>query len=213
VSLWTILGPHEIVWLLVAAVFAALLAVQWHGGESRDYLLEQRIPYISLRSPEGFVGTLTVEQHSPGQYLRLSNRSERCQELQFQYRWLIDLGSKIDFEEVTFDAVSGVVELTTKHDQMDYEFSALSTIRMKEAYSWGDTLWQIELVPAQGKPILIAASDRSPSRQGLFERTAPLAKVLSDITQLPIQVFVARNVWTYGWSPKENRLPNGSSRG
>jgi hypothetical protein len=89
VSLWNILGPHEVVWLLVAAVCAALLAVQWHGSEGRDYLLEQRIPYISLQSPEAFMGTLTVEQHSPGQYLRLSNRSERCQELQFQYRWLI----------------------------------------------------------------------------------------------------------------------------
>jgi hypothetical protein len=63
------------------------------------------------------------------------------------------------------------------------------------------SLWHMELLAVEGKNLLFATSARG-NRQTVFENSAGLAKTISAITSLPVQVVMAGNVWTPGWPPK-----------
>jgi hypothetical protein len=57
------------------------------------------------------------------------------------------------------------------------------------------------MISQKGKTFPFVTSARG-DREAGFENTASIAKAASAITALPIQVFVAGNVWTPGWPPK-----------
>ena len=66
----------------------------------------------------------------------------------------------------------------------------------------GGSLWHVELVPQKGRPPIPFVTSRGGERRAMFENAAPVAKAVSAIMDIPVQVFVAGNVWTPGWPPK-----------
>jgi hypothetical protein len=174
----------------------------WYLREGRNSVLEQALLQKEFGSPEAYTGALTVEQHQPGRYLRLSKSSGRARRLQFQYRWLTGVGPQANFDEVTFDASSNLVLLTKKQKQSTAPFSQFSALRMREVAGKGASLWHLELLPQNGRPLLFVTSEQG-DRKMLFEQSAPLAKAVSAIVRIPVKIFVAGNVWTPGWPPKE----------
>ena len=193
---WIILfGPVVIILALVLLGFWA------QSRQKRNEVLEQWIALGRCGPPESFLGTLDIAEKRP-HLLRLTKSSQQAKWLQFQYRWLAAVGAQATWDEVIFDGSRGVVELKRKGKVTSYPFSKFSAIRMREFYQGeAGCLWHMELLAVQGKNVLFATSARG-NRQTGFENSAGLARAISAITSLPVQVVLAGNVWTPGWPPK-----------
>lgn len=187
--------------LIAVLVFFTVLALL-RGG--RNYALEQIVMQAQFRSLNAFRGTLVVGDNQPGSRLQLSSSTKESRKLRFYYRWIFGSGPQAKFDEVTFDGPGGVVEMRTRGNLASRRFSELSTIRLRERSAGrGGSLWHLELIQCDGKVILFVSSAIG-DREIMFERTAVVAKAISGIASLPIQVFVAGNVWTPGWPPKSH---------
>jgi hypothetical protein len=110
---WLPGSADAIVGLAVAAVIA-ILAVLWHVREGRNKALEDILAQSEIVSPGRFRGSLSVAEHQPQTYLRLSNGSSMTRRLQFYYRWVMGKGRQAVFDEVTFDGFRHLVELKRK---------------------------------------------------------------------------------------------------
>lgn len=200
--LLTLSNLSEIIFPFVLIAAIVLLAVLWYIREGRNPSLEMQLIRREFGSPLDFSGTLAVEEYRPGSYIRFCKSTKGARSLQFRYRWLLGKGRQAIFEEVTFDRSKGVVELKRKNKQQPFIFSDFQAIRMREdAAGRGGSLWHTELIPKRGRPTPFITS-RHGDRKATFESTAPVAKAVSAIMDVPVQVFVAGNVWTPGWPPK-----------
>jgi len=202
---WTVLWLSDLSgailpFLLIAALI--FLALFWFLREGRNAALENQLTRTDFGSPLDFHGTLAVEEHKPGSYVRFSKSTDEAQNLQFKYRWLVGIGPQAIFDEVTFDRSRHVAELKKKNSQT-LGFSDFKAIRMREVAGGRDSgsYWHVELIPHKGKPTPFLTSQRG-DRRATFENSAPVAKAVSAIMDLPVQVYVAGNVWTPGWPPK-----------
>lgn len=188
-------GPVVIILILVLLGFWA------QSRQKRNEVLEQWIALGKCGPPDSFLGTLDLAENRPG-LLRLTKGTQRTKWLQFQYRWLAAVGEQATWDEVLFDGSRGVVELKRKDKVTSHPFSKFSAIRMREIFQGeAGSLWHMELLTVEGKNVLFATSARG-NRQTVFENSAGLAKSISAITSLPVQVVMAGNVWTPGWPPK-----------
>jgi hypothetical protein len=194
-----VIGPFVV---LAVIIFFALL---WYARQGRNSALEILVMQAEFGPPESFRGTLTVQEHKPGHYLRLSKSTSASRRLQFWNRWVIGTGRQAVFDEVTIDGSRGSVELKRKNKDTTALFSEFSAIRMREVAGGRDlsALWHIELIPQEGKPLPFVTSERG-DRRAMFEQTAPVAKAVSAIMAIPVHVFVAGNIWTPGWPPKNH---------
>lgn len=191
-----------VVLLLILAVMVALI-VLWIVREGRNGVLERILVEKDFGNPEGFRGSLVVEEYRRGNYLRISARAPNARWLRFKYRWLVGMGPQAILDEVTFDRSTATVTTNRKNRCQVLLFSALSAVRMRERAA-GRTLaslWHVELIPLRGRPILIATSLQG-DRVATFDETARLLKSISAVTDLPMHVRVAGNIWTPGWPPK-----------
>jgi hypothetical protein len=101
-----------------------------------------------------------------------------------------------------------LIELRKNNKCITINFSELAAVRAREVAGKGVvSVWQLELIPREGKPIPFAAS-KSGDRKIMFEQAAALAKAASGILGVPVHVFVAGNVWTPGWPPKNVDAPS-----
>jgi hypothetical protein len=192
-----VVGPFVILVVLIVIVFLVYV----RGG--RNAALENLIAMTEFRSPKIFCGTLAVENYKPGKSLRLCTSTAASNRLQFWYRWVIGNGPQAIFDEVIFDGSLGSVELKKKNTQTTALFSEYSAIRMRETAPGRDgcTAWHIELVPLRGRVFPFATSERG-DRKTTFEQAASVAKAVSAIMAIPVQVSVAGNIWTPGWPPR-----------
>ncbi|MFZ3201523.1 MAG: hypothetical protein ACLQMT_12840 [Candidatus Acidiferrales bacterium] len=188
--------------LIVAGVIV-LLAILWYVREGRNSALEDILAQSEFGSPDGFQGTLSVAEYQPKTYLRLSEGSTASRRLKFYYRWVVGKGRQAVFNEVTFDGFRHLVQLKRKDEYTETAFAEFSALRMREvaAGRGGGSLWHIELLPRDGRAVPFVTSVWG-DRRAAFEHAAALAKAVSAITALPVQVCVAGNVWTPGWPPK-----------
>ena len=188
-------GPVVIILILVLLGFWA------QSRQKRNEVLEQWIALGKCGPANSFLGTLVVEEDRPG-FLRLAKSTQQARWLQFQYRWLTGVSEQAAWDEVIFDGSRGVVELKRKEKITSLPFSKFSAIRMREI-SQGEagSLWHMELLAVEGKNVLFATSTRN-DRQTAFENSAGLARAISVITSLPVQVVPTGNVWTPDWPPK-----------
>jgi hypothetical protein len=194
-----VVGPFI---LLAVIIFTA---IWWYVREGRNSALENLVMLTDSGTVESFRGTLAVQEHKPGRFLRLGQSTTASRRLQFWYRWVVGKGRQAVFDNVTFDGDRGLVELKNNSKDITALFSEFSTVRMREvAGGHGYALWHVELIPHKGKPIPFVTSAMG-GRRAMFEQTAPVAKAVSAITTIPVQVFVAGNIWTPGWPPK-NRV-------
>jgi hypothetical protein len=193
----------EVIGLFVVLAVVIFFALLWYAREGRNSVLENLVVQREFEPPEGFRGTLTVQEHKPGRYLRLSKNTSASRRLQFWYRWVIGTGRQAIFDEVTIDGSRGSVELKRKNRDMTALFSGFSALRMREVAGGRDlsAFWHIELIPREGKPLPFVTSERG-DRRTMFEQTASVAKAVSTIMAIPVLVFVAGNIWTPGWPPK-----------
>jgi hypothetical protein len=188
---------------LVAIAVIIVVALLWYVREGRNAALENLLLQSEFGPPEAFLGTLAVAEHQPGLSIRLCKSTREARLLQFLYRWLVGVGRQAIFDEVTFDGSRRLVELKRKNKHTTAAFSEFLAIRMREiAGKRGSTLWHVELVPLRGRAIPFVTSKMRADRKTSFEQTAPVAKAASAIMAVPVQVFVAGNVWTLGWPPK-----------
>jgi hypothetical protein len=185
--------------LIAVIIFVTVLC---YVREGRNAALEQQLKRIEFGSPLDFHGTLAVEEHRPGSYLRFCKSTDEARNLRFKYRWLVGVGPQAVFDEVTFDRSQGVAELQRKNS-LPCNFSDFKAIRMREVAGGrgSGSYWHVELIPHKGKPAPFLTSQREDRRE-TFENTTPVAKAVSAIMDVPVQVFVAGNVWTLGWPPK-----------
>jgi hypothetical protein len=188
---------------LAVAAAILLIAVLSYVRGRRNSVLEQILVQSAFGSPEAFHGSLEVEKHVPGTFLRLRNSSAAARRLQFKYRWLVGSGRQAWFDEVTFDRSRGIVELRRKTKQRSIGFLECSAVRMQEVGGGRDlrSLWHVELIPRRGRAMPFVTSERG-ERSTTFEQTAPLAKAVAAIMEVPVHVYLAGNVWTAGWPPK-----------
>jgi hypothetical protein len=122
--------------------------------------------------------------------------------LQFKYRWLSAIREQADYDEVTFDIRQHLVELKRKNKVTRLRFGNFSAIRMREIYQENSgSLWHFDLLARDGKHVMFVSSARG-SRRMMFENSAGLAKTISDITALPVQVVLSGNVWSSDWPPE-----------
>ena len=195
------------VWFAFVAAWIILMIATYVYPGRRSEVLENRIAINECGSLTAFRGTLAVEEYKPGSYLRLSKSTAESRRLQFRYRWLSGLGRQAIFDEVIFDRSQATVTLTRKKKRSALPFSTFSAVRMREFAGGGRggsySLWHLELVPTQGRPIRFATSVTGVlgERGIIFEDSAPLAKAASTITSLPIQAYVS---WrALGWPPSD----------
>ncbi len=187
---------------LFAVAVIVILAVLWHRREGRNGALEDMVARSEYGALDKFHGTLSMAEHQPGIYLRLWKYTPANRRVQFYYRWIVGKGQQAVFDEVIFDGLRQVVELRRKDKQKDVAFAEFAALRMREvATGRGGSLWHIELLPRKGRAIPFVTSVIS-DRRTTFENTAVLAKAVSAILAVPVQVRVAGNVWTPGWPPK-----------
>jgi hypothetical protein len=189
----------------VIAPFAALafiifLAVSWYVQQGRSPVLEDMVQRDEFGSPRAFSGTLSVERDEPGRFLRLSKSTQSNRWLQLRYRWL-GMGKQANFDEVEFDGLRGMVTTRRGKDRTEIRFSEFSAIRMREFANETGSGWCIELIPTQGFVLPFVTSEVA-ARQTSFKEAAAVAKAISKIMLLPVQVHVAGNIWTPGWPPK-----------
>jgi len=188
-------GPVVIILILVLLGFWA------QSRQKRNEVLEQWIALGRCGPANSFLGTLVVEEDRPG-FLRLAKSTQQAKWLQFQYRWLTGVREQAAWDEAIFDGSRGAIELKRKEKITSLPFSKFCAIRMRELYQGeAGSLWHLELLAVQSKNILFASSARG-NRQTGFENTAGLARAISMITSLPVQVVPAGNIWTLGWPPK-----------
>ena len=195
-NLFDVVGPF----VLIAVLLGFLVAIYVRQG--RNHVLEAMVEHGKISPIDSFRGTLAVEENRPNFFLRLRKNSEQ-QRLQFLYRWVIGVGRQAVFDEVTFDGTQRSVELTRKNKHRNVPFSEFSAVRMRETAGKYVSVWHVELVPLHGPRLLFLSSERE-DRQTGFERTAPVAKAVSAIMSLPVQVIVDGKVWTHGWPPKDH---------
>jgi hypothetical protein len=194
-NLVNVVGPFA----LIAVILSCLVAVYMRQG--RNQVLEEIVEHGKIGPVDSFRGTLAVEETRPNFLLRLRKNSEE-QRLQFLYRWVIGVGRQAAFDEVTFDASQRSVELTRKNKHRNMPFSEFSAVRMRETAGRYASVWHVELVSLHRPRLLLLSSERE-NRQTGFERTASVAKAVSAIMSLPVQVVVDGKVWTKGWPPKD----------
>lgn len=183
---------------LIAVILACLITIYMRQG--RNQVLEQIVEHGKISSIDTFRGTLAVEENRPNFLLRLRKNSEE-QRLQFLYRWVTGVGSQAIFDEVTFDASRRSIELSTRNQHRDVSFADFSAVRMRETAGRHISVWHVELVSVRGRRLLFLSSEGDDRQLG-FERTAPVAKAVSAIMSVPVQVVVDGKVWTQGWPPK-----------
>jgi len=188
-------GPVVIILILVLLGFWA------QSRQKRNEVLEQWIALGRCGPANSFLGTLVVGEDRPG-FLRLAKSTQQAKWLQFQYRWLTGVREQAAWDEAIFDGSRGAIELKRKEKITSLPFSKFCAIRMREI-SQGEagSLWHMELLAVEGKNVLFATSTRN-DRQTAFEDSAGLAREISVITSLPVQVVLAGNVWTPDWPPK-----------
>ena len=192
---------------LAAAVLLLILVIVASLRECRNSALENFVVENELPLPAVFHGTLAIEQHSPGSYLRLRMSTTPARRLQFRYRWLEGIGPQAIYDEVAFDRPQATVALRRKDKARIANFQEFSAIRLREVAGRSlVSLWHLELVPRKGRPEPFISSARG-DRQAMFEHIAPIAKSVSAIMGVPVQVVVAGNVWTPGWPPKQHGTP------
>lgn len=196
-----VVGP---IILLAAIIFIAVL---WYVRERRNDTLENLVMQTEFGPPESFRGTLAVEEYQSGRFLRLSASTASSRRLQFWYRWVVGMGRQPVFDEVIIDGPRGSVDLRRKNEHKTASFSEFSAIQMREVARGrdGGTLWHIELVPSNGRPLPFVTSERG-DRKAMFDQTASLAKAFSGIMTVPVHVVVAGNIWTPGWPPKNSTV-------
>jgi hypothetical protein len=192
-----VVGPF----VLIVVILACLVAVYLRQG--RNEVLEEIVEHGKVGPIDSFRGTLAVEENRPNFLLRLRKNSEG-RRLQFLYRWVIGVGPQAVFDDVTFDGSRRSVELARGNQHRSVSFSEFSAVRMREtAGRHGHvSVWHVELVSLHGPHLLFLSSERS-HRQTGFEQTASVAKAVSAIMSLPVQVVVDGKVWTPGWPPKD----------
>jgi hypothetical protein len=184
-------------------VFILSVALTTHFRQGRNEVLEEWIALGKCGPATSFEGTLNIEENRPG-FLRLSKSTDQAKRLQFQYRWLSAVREQAGYDEVIFDGSRAVVDLRKKDRVSILPFAKFSAVRMRElSQSEAGSLWHFDLVAAEGKNVLFATSARG-NRRLIFENSAGLAKAISAITSLPVQVVVSGNVWTPGWPPKNS---------
>jgi len=193
-----VVGPFA----LLAVVLAYLVAVYLRQG--RNQVLEEIVKHGKVGPIDSFRGTLTVEEDRPNLLLRLRKNSEE-QRLQLLYRWVIGVGRQAVFDEVTFDGFERSVDLTRKNKHRTVSFSEFSAVRMRETAGRYVSVWHVELISLHGPCLLFLSSEREDRQRG-FERTASVAKAVSAIMSLPVQVVVDGKAWTYGWPPKNHHI-------
>lgn len=198
VDLTEVIGPF------VALAVIIFFAVLWYVREGRNGALENILAQSEFGPPVAFRGSLVIEEHQPGSSLRLCKSTKATRRLQFRYRWL-GTGKQAIFDEVTFDGARRLVEMKKKSKQTIAGFAGFSSIRMREIAGGrgGGSLWHVELVSQRGKTIPFVTSEIY-KREVIFAQTASVAKAVSAIMGLPVQVFVAGNIWTPGWPPKNH---------
>lgn len=202
-----IVTPGDVHLILFVLLFVFILMISFmvrrHGGRSQ--VLEQWIAQGKCGPITSFEGTLAVEQTSPG-FLRLV-KNEEASRLQFRYRWLSAIREQAGYDEVTFDKSQHVVELKKKEKITRLPFGKFSAIRMRELFHEDiGSLWHFDLVEAKGKYVMFVSTARG-NRRMMFENSAGLAKAISDITLLPVQVELSRHVWDPDW-PRESDVKN-----
>lgn len=192
--------------ILPFAVLALLIfiAVSWSVRQGRNPALEDMVQRDEFGSPRAFSGTLSVEREDPGHFLHLSKSTQSNRWLQFRYRWF-GMGKQATFDEVDFDGLRGTVVTKRRNDRTETRFSEFWAIRMREVSGGksGGSFWYIELVPQRGFVLPFVTSEVA-ARQDSFKQTAAVAKAVSKIMLLPVQVHVAGNIWTSGWPPKSS---------
>ena len=190
--------------LILAAAILMLVIIGFirQNRHPRSEALEQWIAQGKCGPVSSFEGTLTVEQAGPG-FLRLV-KTDEAKRLQRKYRWLSAIREQTDYDQVTFDLRQHLIELKKNDKIKRLSFGNFSAIRVREIYQ-GDSgsLWHFDLLATNGKDVMFVSSARG-DRRMMFENSAGLARTISDITSLPVQVVLLGNVWTPGWPPKDS---------
>jgi hypothetical protein len=196
-------------WISLLAPFAGMaviigLVIVWFVREGRNAALEQIVADRDFGDPSKFNGSLAVEEARRGDYLRLSMSTRTARALHFWYRWLAGVGAQAKFDTVEFDASRQQAALSKKEKQRDIAFADIAAIWMREikAGKNGRSAWHLQIVTRDGKSIPFARSAGN-CRSVLFENTAGVARAVAAIVGVPVQVYVAGNVWTSGWPPKK----------
>ena len=192
-------GTVDLILFLAIFVFV-IIGFILQNRRPRSEVLEQWIAEGKCGPVSSFAGTLAVEQAGSG-FLRLVKNDEAAR-LQFKYRWMSAIREQAGYDEVTFNVSQHLVELKKKDKVTRLPFGNFSAIRMRElSQQESGSLWHFDLVAANGKNVLFVSSARG-DRRMMFENSAGLAKAISEITSLPVQVVLAGNIWTPGWPPK-----------
>lgn len=193
-------GDVFLIFFVVLVVIIVVVSVKVHRHGGRSEVLEQWIALGKCGPVTSFEGTLDVEQANQG-FLRLT-KTDEARRLQFRYRWLSAIREQASYDEVIFDRSRHVVELRRKDKVTALPFGKFSAIRMRElSQQEAGSLWHFDLVEAEGNYVLFVSSARG-DRRMVFENSAGLAKTICEITALPVQVELSRNVWTPGWPPE-----------
>ena len=188
--------------LFVAIFVFVIIGFSLQNRRIRSEALEQWIAEGKCGPVSSFAGTLAVEQAGSG-FLRLVKNDEAAR-LQFKYRWMSAIREQAGYDEVTFNVSQHLVELKKKDKVTRLPFGNFSAIRMRElSQSEAGSLWHFDLLAPNGKHVMFISSARG-ERRAMFENSAGLAKAISEITSLPVQVVLAGNIWTPGWPPKSS---------
>jgi hypothetical protein len=148
------------------------LLVLWFVREGRNEVLEPIAVKNDFGPPQKFLGSMVVEQYRLGECLWLSTRTTSVRLLHFYYRWIAGVGPQAKFKDVSFDGLRNLIELKKNNKCITIYFSELRAVRAREVAGKGVvSIWQLELVPREAKPIPFAAS-KSGDRKIMFEQTA-----------------------------------------
>jgi hypothetical protein len=185
----------------IAVILGLIIAIFIRQG--RNKVLEEILTLRDFGPPGKFRGRLIVEDYRPGDYLKLVRHTGKVGWLELLSRWNMRMLRSSPLDEVTFDGSTHFVVLRKNDNSTSIAFNDVTAIRMREIPLGRSvtSLWVVELIRKRGKPIAIADSPGG-GREVAFEYTAPLVKAISAITGLPMQAYVAGNVWTPGWPPK-----------
>ncbi len=194
-------GAVNLILFLAIFVFV-IIGFILQNRRVRSETLEHWIAEGKCGPVSSFGGTLAVEQAGSG--LPRLVKNDEAARLQFKYRWMSAIREQAGYDEVTIDRSRHVIELKEKDRVTSLPFGRFSAVRMQEL-SQGEagSLWHFDLVAVEGKNVRFVSSARG-DRRTMFENSAGLAKAISAITSLPVQVVVAGNIWTPGWPPKSS---------
>src|ERR1700761_2857966 len=197
-------GWFDIYGPFVGLVAIVVFVIVWLLREGRHPALEQIVARRGFASPSAYQGTLVVEEHSAS-HLILAMSTQEARTRHIWYRWIVGVGLQPNFDKVTFDAKSGRATLSKKENETVLPFSDIGAIRMRERKigKHGLCVWRLDVITRENKAIPFTSS-ASGQREAVFEQTAALAKAVGTIASVPVQVFVAGNIWTPGWPPKKS---------